>query len=172
MQSGPANLRCVDASAQFLGALDGLTAPEAKRRAIGQQFLAVQRQVQGAGRSRAGSSARARSTRTRSSREGPRRGRRDQDAPQPRAEIDALMTRFSGRTQLIYIKTRCAPSASGRARAALSVAPALPGARVSVRLLCHDGEDDDADMRAKAAAAATIGARCVPLEASQGDARR
>ena len=42
-KAGLPNLRCVDASAQFLGALDGLTAPEAKRRAIGQQFLAVQR---------------------------------------------------------------------------------------------------------------------------------
>ncbi len=42
-KAGLPNLRCVDASAQFLGALEGLTAPEAKRRAIGQQFLAVQR---------------------------------------------------------------------------------------------------------------------------------
>ena len=41
--AGLPNLRCVDARDTFLKALEGLTAPEAKRRAIGQQFLAVQR---------------------------------------------------------------------------------------------------------------------------------
>ena len=44
-KAGLPNLKCVDASAQFLKALEGLTAPEAKRRAIGQQFLQVQRDM-------------------------------------------------------------------------------------------------------------------------------
>jgi GMP synthase (glutamine-hydrolysing) len=38
------NLQCVDASDRFLKALEGVTAPEAKRRVIGQQFLEVQKE--------------------------------------------------------------------------------------------------------------------------------
>ncbi|KAJ1446495.1 hypothetical protein M885DRAFT_625214 [Pelagophyceae sp. CCMP2097] len=43
LKAGLPNLKCVDASQQFLSALEGVTAPEAKRRIIGQQFLEVQR---------------------------------------------------------------------------------------------------------------------------------
>ena len=34
-----------DARAQFLGALEGLTAPEAKRHAIGEEFVRVQQRI-------------------------------------------------------------------------------------------------------------------------------
>ena len=52
----------------------------------------------------------------------------------------------------------------------------FPGPGLGVRLLCHDGEDDDADMRAKAAQQTTLIGATVsvpPLKSvgCQGDAR-
>ena len=181
-KAGLPNLRCVDASAQFLGALEGLTAPEAKRRAIGQQFLAVQRDkckelgldpekwLLGQGTiypdtiESGGAAKKADVIKTHHNR-----------VP----EIDALIERglvVEPLADLYKDEVRAVGERLGLAPHLVWRQP-FPGPGLGVRLLCHDGEDDDADMRAKAAAAATalIGATVSvpPLKSvgCQGDAR-
>ena len=157
-KAGLPNLRCVDASAQFLGALEGLTAPEAKRRAIGQQFLAVQRDkckelgldpekwLLGQGTiypdtiESGGAAKKADVIKTHHNR-----------VP----EIDALIERglvVEPLADLYKDEVRAVGERLGLAPHLVWRQP-FPGPGLGVRLLCHDGEDDDADMRAKAAAA-------------------
>ena len=63
--SGFHNLQVVDASADFLRALEGVAEPEEKRRLIGEEFLLVRDRALAASNStrRSGCSGRARSTR-------------------------------------------------------------------------------------------------------------
>lgn len=184
-KAGLPNLKCVDASAQFLKALEGLTAPEAKRRAIGQQFLQVQRDMckelgldpekwlLGQGTiypdtiESGGAAKKAAVIKTHHNR-----------VP----EIEALIARglvLEPLADLYKDEVRAVGERLGLAPHLVSRQP-FPGPGLGVRLLCHDGEADDVAMRSKAAEEATklisMAGACVtvpPLKSvgCQGDAR-
>ncbi|KAH8046526.1 GMP synthase [Aureococcus anophagefferens] len=156
------NLKAVDASAQFLKALEGLTAPEAKRRVIGQQFLEIQRaqaKAYGLDPSKwllgqgtiypdtiesGGSAKKADVIKTHHNR-----------VPEIDALIEQGLVIEPSRTST---RTRSAPS-KRLGLAAPRLAPALPGPGLGVRLLCHDGAPEPVDdVAARARAAATISA--------------
>ena len=181
------NLKAVDASAQFLKALEGLTAPEAKRRVIGQQFLEIQRaQAKAYGLDPAkwllgqgtiypdtiesgGSAKKADVIKTHHNR-----------VP----EIDALIEQglvIEPLADLYKDEVRAVGERLGLASHLVWRQP-FPGPGLGVRLLCHDGAPepvDDAAARARAAATisaalpAGVAASVPPLRSvgCQGDSR-
>lgn len=186
--AGLPNLTCVNAADQFLKALEGLTAPEAKRRVIGQQFLEIQRAesaklgldpekwLLGQGTiypdtiESGGAAKKADVIKTHHNR-----------VP----EIDALIAKglvIEPLADLYKDEVRAVGERLGLAPHLVWRQP-FPGPGLGVRLLCHDGVDDgSADARKKEAAAVTASlqktmpgamASIPPLRSvgCQGDAR-